>query len=86
MKIQLPLVVLVIYLTCNLVYCQVGGLWNTPTVETSYGKIRGSTFGIGDGRMVHAYYGIPYAASPTRGNRFRVSNANKTKISDKFTG
>lgn len=57
-------------LLTSIVYCQ---LWSSPTIDTSNGRIRGSTIGIGDGRTIHAYYGIPYAASPTKGNRFRVS-------------
>lgn len=46
---------------------------NNPVVTTNYGRIRGSTIDIGDGKSVYAFIGIPYAASPTRGNRFRVS-------------
>lgn len=47
---------------------------NNPVVTTNYGRIRGSTIDIGDGKSVYAFIGIPYAASPTRGNRFRVSS------------
>ena len=46
---------------------------NNPIATTSYGRIRGTTMNIGDMKSVAAFIGIPFAAAPTRGNRFRVS-------------
>ena len=46
---------------------------NSATVTTSFGRIRGFTQDIGDGKSVLSFIGIPFAAPPTRGNRFRVS-------------
>lgn len=50
-----------------------GGSGNSPTVNTNYGRVRGYTQDIGVGRTIASYIGIPFAAAPTRGNRFRVS-------------
>ena len=46
-----------------------------PFVDTSYGRIKGNVINIGDGKTVNSFIGVPYAASPTRGNRFRVSKS-----------
>lgn len=47
-----------------------------PEVITSQGKIRGSLytpeFGSVSGKSIAQFIGIPFAASPVRGNRFRV--------------
>lgn len=42
-----------------------------PLVETSGGKVRGVAAAAGDGRTVHVYRGIPYAAPPVGRLRFR---------------
>lgn len=44
---------------------------NNPVVTTTLGRIRGTSLDIGAGKSVAAFIGIPYAAAPTRGNRFR---------------
>lgn len=54
---------------------------NLPVVTTSYGRIRGSVQDIGDGKSVLSFIGIPFAAPPTRGNRFRVSFSFSLKMS-----
>jgi carboxylesterase type B len=46
---------------------------NNPLATTGFGRIRGSVQDIGDGKTILSFIGIPFAAPPTRGNRFRVS-------------
>ena len=45
---------------------------NLPVVTTNYGRIRGLVKDIGEGKSILSFIGIPFAAPPTRGNRFRV--------------
>ncbi|KAI1292292.1 Venom carboxylesterase-6 [Halotydeus destructor] len=43
---------------------------NNPLVQTNYGRVRGYSKDIGNGRSAASFIGIPFAASPTRGYRF----------------
>lgn len=46
---------------------------NNPIVTTSHGRVRGIIQDVGEGKSALSFIGIPFAAPPIRGLRFRVS-------------
>jgi len=63
-------IVLVVALTCCCSLTGVRGQGPGPVVRTTTGPVRGVQE-LQDGKELHAFYGVPFAAPPTEALRFR---------------
>lgn len=45
---------------------------SNPQARLTFGNVQGSARTLANGRSIASFIGIPFAAAPTRGNRFRV--------------
>lgn len=70
--------VLLVAINFIVIYSVVNG--SAPVVKIGNGKLIGTTYTLPNGRVVNAFYGIPYAAPPIGYLRFEVSNYKSENV------